>query len=260
VRALERLALRRSRAAISVCQALSDTARELSPGTPVFQVEDAPLEESLREPDASRVEALRREHGLCGRRLVVYTGNLESYQGLDLLLAAAPRVRERIPQVAFVLVGGEPSQVEAFAARVRALGLSDAVFALGARPPAEMPEWMALGELLVSPRTQGQNTPLKIYTYMSSGRPIVATDLETHTQVLDRGCAVLCSPTAEGLAAALAGALEEPSRVAPLARAAREKVAAQYGPEAFRRKLLAAYAALAPLPAGARLSARSASM
>jgi glycosyltransferase involved in cell wall biosynthesis len=259
VRALERLALRRSRAAISVCQALSDAARELSPATPVFQVEDAPLEESLRAPDAARVEALRREHGLCGRRVVVYTGNLESYQGLDLLLAAVPRVRERVPQVAFALVGGEPAQVAAFRARIGAAGLAGAVFALGARPPAEMPEWMALGELLVSPRTQGQNTPLKIYTYMSSGRAIVATDLETHTQVLDPGCALLCPPTAEGLAEALAGALERPEAVAPLARAARERVDARYGPEAFRRKLLAAYAAVAPL-APARFSARSASM
>jgi glycosyltransferase involved in cell wall biosynthesis len=259
VRALERLALRRARAAITVCQALTDAARELSPGTPVFQVEDAPLEESLRAPDPARVEALRAQHGLAGRRAVVYTGNLESYQGLDLLLAAAPRVRARVPRVAFALVGGEPAQVQAFAGRVRAAGLADTVFPIGARPPAEMPEWMALGELLVSPRTQGQNTPLKIYTYMSSGRPIVATDLETHTQVLDAGCAALCPPTPEGLAEALAGALEHPERTAPLARAARRKVEAEYGPEAFRRKLLAAYEAVAPLP-GARFSARSASM
>jgi len=248
VRALERLALRRSKAAITVCQALTEVARELSPGTRIFQVEDAPLEESLRDPDPAAVEALRGEHGLEGRRAVVYTGNLESYQGLDLLLAAAPLVRERVPEVAFLLVGGEPAQAEAFAARVRGLGLAGTVLALGARPPAEMPEWMALGELLVSPRSQGQNTPLKIYTYMRSGRPIVATDLETHTQVLDPGCAALCPPTPEGLAEALARGLEDPARFAPLAKAARKKVEAEYSFEAFRRKLLAAYAALAPLP------------
>ena len=135
---------------------------------------------------------------------------------------------------------------------MRAAGLTGTVFAVGAQPPSAMPEWMALGDALVSPRSQGQNTPLKIYTYMRSGRPIVATDLETHTQVLDASCAILCAPEAEAFAEGVARALEAPEHGAEVARTARKRVEGEYGFEAFARKLLAAYDSI--------FSARSASM
>ena len=50
--------------------------------------------------------------------------------------------------------------------------------------------------LISSPRlaSAGTNTPLKIYSYLRAGKPIVATDLLTHTQVLDREVAILVRP------------------------------------------------------------------
>jgi len=244
IESCERLALQRSTAAVTVCRALTDSARELHPGARIFQVEDTPLPESLRDPKPEAVEALRNRHALADRRAVVYTGNLESYQGIDLLLEAAPLVRERVPEVAFVLVGGVASQVDAFRNRVRELGLAGSVIAVGAQPPASMPEWMALGEVLVSPRSQGQNTPLKIYTYMHAERTIVATDLETHTQVLDSSCAVLCAAEPDAFADGIARVLEDPETFADIARAARKRVESEYSFEAFGRKLLEAYATL----------------
>ncbi|NIP26552.1 MAG: glycosyltransferase family 4 protein, partial [Phycisphaerae bacterium] len=55
-------------------------------------------------------------------------------------------------------------------------------------------------EILVSPRTEGTSVPLKIYSYLQSGKPIVATRLPAHTQVLDDSMAVLVEPTSESLA------------------------------------------------------------
>ncbi len=246
VRRLERLALARSAAAVTVCRSLSEAARGLYSGTPIFQVEDSPLEESLREPDPERVEALRSEQGLTGRRVAVYTGNLESYQGIDLLLAAVPALRRELPSAVLVLVGGEPAQVETLRAQLRREGLEGLVVAVGRRPPEEMPEWMGLADALVSPRTEGENTPLKIYTYMRSGRPIVATDLPTHTQVLDSSTALLCPPTPQGLAAALIRALSDPGPAHELTAAARLRAESEYSFAAFRRKLLAAYDAVLP--------------
>ena len=54
--------------------------------------------------------------------------------------------------------------------------------------------------MLVSPRLQGNNTPLKIYSYLRSGKPIVATNHLTHTQVLNCDVSVLteCTPEAFG--------------------------------------------------------------
>ena len=244
VRSLERLALRRSRAAITVCRALSDAARALCPGVRVFQIEDAPLAEASQDPDAKHVEALRCELELVGRPTVVYTGNLERYQGIELLLETTRELLKQLPGVAVVVVGGDPRSVAALRERTRQLGIDAAVIAVGARPPAQMAEWMALGDVLVSPRSEGENTPLKLYTYMRSGRPIVATRLLTHTQVLDARSAILCEPTPTSLAAGLVRGLHGGEEVRALAARARMLADTEYSPAAFQRKLLAAYGAI----------------
>jgi glycosyltransferase involved in cell wall biosynthesis len=242
VRALERLALGRARAAITVCAALSEAARRLRPGLAVFQVEDAPLEEMERVPDPRRVAELRGELGLERRKVALYAGNLEAYQGIDLLVQAAPGLRARLSEATLLLVGGTPDQVAALRARVSASGLGDVLRVLGPRPAEEMPDWMALADVLVSPRLRGENTPLKLYSYMRSGRPIVATRLPTHTQVLDDTTATLCAPEADALAAALAEALRGGEAVAGRGARARALAERDYDFGSFQRKLLAAYA------------------
>jgi len=241
IRSLERLCLARASAAITVCRSLTEAARVLRPEVQVFQIEDAPLEELIRPPDPGAVAALRAEFCLGDRRPILYTGNLESYQGLELLIGAAPLVRRRVREATIVIVGGAGDQLEDLRGRLVAEGLEDTVLAAGRRSPAEMPDWMALAEVLVSPRIQGENTPLKIYNYMHAGRPIVATDMVTHTQVLDSSTALLCPPTQEGLAEALCGALEDPEGARNLADAARRRAESEYSFAAFERKLLAAY-------------------
>ena len=122
--------------------------------------------------------------------LLLYTGTFEPYQGLDLLLeavgaAGADASRTR----ASLIVGGGPEQVEA--ARARAAAPARTAVFTGQRPRARFPHFVEACDILASPRISGTNTPLKIYSYLRSGRPIVATNLLTHTQVLDRETAVL---------------------------------------------------------------------
>ena len=237
----ERIALSRIEAAITVCASLTRAAKAVKPDLLIFQIEDTPLAESYRAARCQKVESLAAEFELSDRPCIVYTGNLEAYQGIDLLLKAARLLREKEPRAVIVLVGGEEPQLRALRRRIRESELADSVRAVGRQPLDDMPEWMALADVLVSPRTKGENTPLKIYTYMNSGRPIVATGLITHTQALDRSTAVLCEPNPEELARALVYALRDPG-VHQLAARAKETAAAYYSPEAFERKLLAAYA------------------
>ena len=104
------------------------------------------------------------------------------------------------PDARLVLVGGEPAQVEAARARRSArLGLDGAVIFTGQRPAEEIPAYLDAATLLVSPRSTGTNTPLKIYQYLRSGRPIVATHLRTHTQVLADETAFLGRADAGGV-------------------------------------------------------------
>jgi len=177
--------------------------------------------------------------------VVLYTGTFEAYQGLDLLFAAAAYVIARKPDVRFVLAGGRPEQIDAARADARAAGLADAVIFAGQRPADEIPAFLDAADALVSPRSSGTNTPLKIYQYLRSGRPIVATRLLTHTQVLDDAVAYLSDATAEGFGAAILEALADPDRARAVGARARQLAETKYSYEAYLTRTRQALALLA---------------
>jgi len=242
-RALQARALRRSALAITVGRSLTEEGvLSLVEDVPVAEIEDCPVDADDGVPDPLELASLRHAYGLEGRPVAVYTGNLASYQGLDLLYSALETVKARCPTARVLIVGGDATEIEVARAKLAARGLADAVVFTGVQPAHRMPTFMALGQALVSPRCGGRNTPLKLYSYMASGLPIVATDLPTHTQVLDSTCAILCEPTPEDFGERLAGVLAEPGAFASLGGAARARVRESYSPEEFSRRLLAAYA------------------
>ena len=67
----------------------------------------------------------------------MYTGNFQSYQGLDLLLKSAKIVKEHDPNVSSIIVGGDPQQVECWRNQSSAYGLDDSVLFTGTVPLAE---------------------------------------------------------------------------------------------------------------------------
>ena len=239
---LRRLALRMSACAVTVARHLTDLVGEVSPSTPVFEIGDIPQETATRPPDRRRVEALREELGVGARRLVVYTGNFDRRQGIELLLRAFRHVVERFPDAMLLLVGGDPERRRLMERLARSLGIGAAVRFVEPRPLGHMPEFMALADVLVSPRQEPYVTPLKVYTYMASERPIVATDLPTHTRVLDERSAILVPPTAEGLADGLVRALADPAHGRRLAARARRLVERNHSYAGFKRGLGELYA------------------
>ena len=84
-----------------------------------------------------------------------------------------------------------------------------------------MPVYLAMADVLVSPRAFGGNLPLKIFDYLAAGRPIVATDISTHRAVLTQHTAVLVQPNAEALADGIVSILRSPSKARELGDAAR---------------------------------------
>ena len=243
-RPLRRLALRQSTCALTVAGALTRLVGEESPNTPVFEIRDIPGDQLMRPADPDAVLALRRELNLPAERLVVYTGNFDRRQGVEALIEAMPWVADRFPGTVLLLVGGEPEQVEILRRKATKLQIDGAVRLIGKRPVSEMPEFMAMAAVLVSPRLEPYVTPLKIYAYMASGRPIVATDLPTHTDVLDLNTAILTPPTAQGLAEGIMRAFNEPARVARLGWQAQRLVEREHTYESFKRKLTDLYAYL----------------
>ena len=230
--AIEGLAIRHARAVVPVCETLAQQIRPYQPR----QVVILPDVSLLQPVQAGQVEDLRQTLGINGL-LVLYVGNLEKYQGIDLLLESFAQASPHSPTTALVVIGGEEADRARYLERCRALGLQQQVHFIGPRPLDHLAGYLAQADILVSPRIKGTNTPMKVYSYLDSGKALLATDLPTHTQVLTRNVAQLAPPEPKAFAEALLGLIISPARRERLGQAGRQLVNETYSPAAFQRKL-----------------------
>ena len=264
MRGVERAIIRSAQVVIVICQDLEDVVAGIAPGKPVVLIENTAVTADMAttaDPGmdvAGEPERMPHDLGLAERRgpILLYTGTFESYQGLDLLVESMPAVLERSPDVTYVLVGGRPEQIAALAARAERLGVRHALRLPGQRTPGEMPALMALADVLLSPRSTGTNTPLKIYSYLRAGRPILATRIQSHAQTLTDAEALLVEPTSGALAAGAIALLGDDTLRRRLAEGARRLAAAKYSDEAFLERTAEAYRWVAERPALAAAAAR----
>jgi glycosyltransferase involved in cell wall biosynthesis len=139
-------------------------------------------------------EEARKALGLpFDRPLVCYLGHLYPGRGVDELIEAA----RSIPDAVFLIVGGLASDLQNLRRRVPP-PLPAHVRLMGFVPRAEVPQYLAAADVLVMPYTtrttvySGLDTtavmnPMKMFEYMASGRPIVATRLPALGEVLTDG-------------------------------------------------------------------------
>jgi glycosyltransferase involved in cell wall biosynthesis len=203
--AMERSVIRHSDAVITHFPLIADRVASTT-ATPVETVFNISLDP---EPDPAVASAIRRSWAPEGSKVILYSGTLEPYQGVQLLLESMTGVALTHPHAVLVVVGGRDDQVEELRRRAEELEISDSVRLVGMLPATLVPACMVAADVLVSPRERGRNTPLKIFSYLRSGRPIVATDIVSHTQVLTRESCVLVPPTAQGLAQGITSLLDD---------------------------------------------------
>lgn len=231
----ERQAVRESVAVLAVCRSLEDIARSYDGTKLVGRVEDV----SFVEPDgADRQPA---DMANLARPRVLYVGNLEVYQGIDLLLEAFQISHERQPEAQLVVVGGSDEHIDLYRNVAREKGISESVHFLGPRPLDELGSYLAAADVLASPRIKGNNTPMKIYSYLGSGKAILATRLATHTQVLNDDVACLAAPEPQAMAAGLSALLEDSELRRKLGQQGQELAEREYTPAAYDRKLAVFY-------------------
>jgi glycosyltransferase involved in cell wall biosynthesis len=235
----------KSQVVITICQELQDTVTKMGAGHRSLLIENV-MGGDVDEPPTRSAEEVRAAWGIApGAPLALYTGTFEAYQGLDLLIDASALVAVGRPDARVLVVGGEPAQVEVARARAAAAGASTVMVFTGQQPAKEIPGFVQAADLLVSPRIRGTNTPLKIYSYLRSGKPIVATNLLTHTQVLTPAIARLVDPTPAPLAEAMLDLLADPAERTRLATAARAVAGEKYSRDAYLRRTAQAYERLA---------------
>ncbi len=233
---LERRVIRGSQVIIAVCPALEEHVRRIHANARCVLIENVPPEVAPETVSAGNLAEFKAAYSLNGRQVIVYAGSFEPYQGLDLLIDGAVRVCGRHEDVLFLVIGGKPAQVQDYLRRVRSLGLDAQFRFLGTRPSADTLRAVASAHVLVSPRSRGMNTPSKIYTYLQAGKAIVATNIETHTQVLSSQVALLVEPTEKALAEGILHLLENPVAARQLGQRARSLFEQRYGVDRFVNK------------------------
>lgn len=136
----------------------------------------------------------RRQLNLPGdKKIVLYTGHLYGWKGVDTLAQAA----QYITDTNIYLVGGTKVDCERF---LKEYGHVSSIRIIGHRPHTEIPIWQASADVLVLPNTAKEKisayytSPMKLFEYMASGRPIVASDLPSIRQITGDDTAILFEP------------------------------------------------------------------
>ena len=238
----EKLAVHRADLVLPVSTGLSLHVADLAPGKLQCVLHDVPF---VDRADRNRLnEPLKKKLGISGI-LAVYVGNLEPYQGIDLLLQTLIHIPAGT-DVHLVVIGGEGAALRHYRDAAARMALDTRLHFIGSRPTRLLSEYLSQADILISPRSRGLNTPMKIYSYMASGKPILATDIPAHAQVLDSKCAVLVEPEPQAMAAGLLQLLRNPDLGRRLGQSAQAIVAQRYSVKKYRQKLLKAYAKMAP--------------
>jgi glycosyltransferase involved in cell wall biosynthesis len=176
------------------------------------------------EPRRSRREA-RAELGLSEKSwTVAYTGHVRANKGIAAILEVATLT----PELAYRLVGGDAGSVEALRAEVKARGLQN-VQVPGWFPARELGVQLFAADALIIPPTAapleqyGRTVlPMKLFTYLATGRPIVAPDTRDLRELLVDGdnAVLVASDDANACARALYALRDDPERGQRLARSA----------------------------------------
>ncbi len=231
----EGLAIRNATAVVPVCEALAILIERYRPAK-VMILHDVPLSMESHVDEVSRREAPFDQIDQT-RSIIMYVGNLEDYQGIDLLLRAFALVSRKHFHVDLVIIGGVKVDIQKYKQKAQALGIEGIVCFLGPQPLGQLSSFLSQADILVSPRVKGQNTPMKLYSYLQSGKPIVATNILTHTQVLDDTVAVLAEPVPEGFANQLLWLFEHKDIGHARGLAGKKMVEEKFSHETFRQKV-----------------------
>jgi glycosyltransferase involved in cell wall biosynthesis len=173
-------------------------------------------------------DEVRRELGLDGTEVIGFVGSFGPWHGAPVLARAFAEIAAQRPQARLLLVGEGPQRDEV----VRILhdgSVANRAVLTGKVPPRRVPAYLDACDVLVSPHVdlgggvEFFGSPTKLFEYMASGKPIVASRLGQIADVLADGeSAMLVAPgDTHELARALERLLDDHVAAAALGAAAR---------------------------------------
>jgi len=159
---------------------------------------------SLFRPEA-RGEAVRNDHELTGKFVVMYAGALGLANDIDCVLNAAARLRYQT-DIVFALVG-DGKDLSQLRMRAESLELNNIRF-IAAQPKKRMPEVLAAADVCVATLKDvpmlRTTYPNKVFDYMAAGRPTVLAIEGPIREVIEKSGGGMCVPPGDDAAVAAA--------------------------------------------------------
>lgn len=153
--------------------------------------------------------------------LVVFTGNLAPYQGIDLLLQAFREVLAARPDARLRIVS--ESSFDRYDDQARTLGVRDAIDVVAAGFDA-VPAQLAASDVAVNPRLECDGIPLKLLNYMAASKPVVSFAGSAPGVEHGRTGWLVDSRDPAAFARGILALLDDPSRAGVIGREARRFV------------------------------------
>ena len=233
VRFFEGRTINNSQAAVAVCQAIADYAKKHKSDN-IYLLKDISL--ISNEKSDNQIDNLR-DFVKPEQKIGLYIGNLETYQGIDLLIDSLVIYTKQKQDVCLLIIGGKTQDIEHYTEKANDSGLGEYIKFIGPRPIQDMGAYMQQADFLLSPRIKGINTPMKVYSYLGSGVPLLATELPTHTQVMSADIAFLAQPDADDFSKVMSDLVSNRQDAVNKAIKAQEFIQAEHSMQAFNNRV-----------------------
>jgi glycosyltransferase involved in cell wall biosynthesis len=248
VRFLEDMSMRHAKRCLIICEALRPML--LARGVPADKIAVAPncVDVAAFSPGPPS-PALQDALGLGGKRVLGFIGSFFRYEGLELLVRAFTELAAQRQDIVLLLVGDGETEGE-LRELVAQSPVRDRVIFAGRAPYAQVMEYYKLFELMILPRLETPETrlvtPLKPLEIMSMEKPLLASDIGGHRELIEDGATGLLFPPGgvSHLVAACSTLLDDPRLARKLASQGRAWAAANRDWDVLMQRYLAIYADL----------------
>ncbi len=230
-----RQALKKSKIIVSISQGLKDfyISKGVSESKIIVSRDGVDLEDfNITQTKTEAKEILNLPQD---KKIVLYAGRLDGWKGVETFFEASKKFSE---DTIAVVVGGDRNQITEFSKKY------PHILFVGYKPYKELPMYQRSADVLVIPNTgksevsKVYTSPLKLFSYMASGRPIVASDLPSIREVLNTSNSILVSPDSpEAIIKGVNKALEDENKADIMAKQALSDVK-RYSWDSRDRKIL----------------------
>lgn len=158
------------------------------------------------------------------KKIVLYTGQLFDWKGVDTLIRTVRLLDNE--NVFIYIVGGQSEDVQKLRKKIPEAS-SEHILFISFQPHDLIPIWLKAADVLVLPNTARQKvslfytSPMKLFEYMASGRPIVASAIPSVLEIINEENAFLAQPDSpESFMEKIKFVLEFPQEAERIARKA----------------------------------------